>query len=199
MAYDDFEDGDYTNDPTWSDVGGTATVAVSEASKKNGVYGIEFTTASNTYKALQTTIGAVATLDTWTWIRTSNVAGTWSNYGFISSNAVSTIGIATSNFVYRDSTGYHDMPTATPANNTWYILRMVYDGTNTDFYVYDDSFAELTSVTGTTPYTTGNVVKIEMFVQNMNGTTYLDDVGYGDRDPPAPPVTGQYMSLQKYW
>lgn len=199
MAYDTFEDGNYDTDPTWLKTG-TGTVAVTEASKKNGVYGLEYSNIAADFAYLDTLIGSLATLDTWTWIRTSDISGRC-DYQFVNTSnaAQSILSIYLSHFQYYDSTGFHEM-TEIPVNDTWYIFRIAYDGSLTDFYVYDEDQNLIESALNTTPAgAVINIGRIRLWEQNVTGSVYLDDVGYGDRDPPEPAVTGQFMTLQKYW
>lgn len=186
--YDDFEDENYNLSPVWDDSAATGSATVNGDAAKFGDYGLNFDNVNGAYVQLITTITPVATMDSWTWIRTTST-GAYATYEFMNETGgrYGNIGINGGNFQWLDNVSpYYHSFTATPSLNTWYILRAKWDGTKMHYYVYNDSYELIEQQLNKNPWRTGNVGKVALFVQNYTGEVHLDDTGYGDGSVPGP-------------
>ena len=89
--YDDFEDNDYTSNPTWTKYTGTGTVATSMASARHGIYGLEMSDIAAKLVGMTTPVNH-ATLDTWAYMKVADITGANMLYGFRNAGAAN-IGI----------------------------------------------------------------------------------------------------------
>jgi len=184
---DNFEDGDYTNNPTWTVVyndGGTPSVVAAAA--KNGSKGLLFTidgAGDGAVCAMRAATGST-TGNFYTWFRTSNTT----IYSAMELRNAATTGYEgvmrlTNNVLsYYDSTGYHAFTTAL-STNTWYRFRMNFNGTTTSFYLYNSGNVLLESFTGKTPSSTAGIGYVYLFsVDNVASaqTCHWDDVSYSN-------------------
>ncbi len=138
---DDFEDG--TIDKWTADITLGGTMAASTSANKFGSYGGRMTTNgagnhTNIFYYNLTGIGAGA-FNVYTWIRMSDASGLARFTLYDASFNQISIGIQLDKFWYYTEAVYDQYFTATASDNTWYRLRIAFDGTYASFYVYDTS------------------------------------------------------------
>jgi len=203
MAYDDFEDGTINRWTAYQTDGGT--FAASTSAKKYGNYGGRMTTdGTGDKKEVMYYDDEISggSCNVYAWMRTSNVNGR-AVFQTVTTSTNGLIRIYEGKFQYvKNATyTYTDFET-TPQNDTWYRLRIGYDGTKVNHYIYDADNTLLESVLDITPYTTGNLTNVYIVAFDWVASVYTvdwDNVCYTDTEEPAPPVTGQYMTGLKYW
>lgn len=208
MAYDDFEDGTINRWTQTTADGGTFVASV--AAKKFGSYGGLMTTDGAGDSASITFYNDEATgnkANFYAWIKTTNVNGEMNIMIQIAGGAshIAYFGILNGDFRHYDG-AYITTWTTTPADNTWYRMRIDIDnsaGGNVDYYLYDDAGNFLESKLGCTPSGVNDPGRIRLQMADRVGsvqTTYWDNVCYTDTAEPAPPApSSTTLQTRKYW
>jgi len=125
---DTFEDGDYTNNPTWQVQSNGPIPYVSTAAAKDGSYGLrsEFFPGCNDRHAglYKTNIGNLSKINAWTNVRTSNYQAQYQVAKF-------GIGVTSMFIMYGRFVAYHGNTQfnfdTIPENDTWYRFRIEFD------------------------------------------------------------------------
>lgn len=205
MATDTFEDGDYTSDPTWSAVTTGGTIVVGADGAKNGSNGVRMTTQGDDDGANVTLSLAETTDDKniWAYVRVSDVSDCDIYYmvAFSVTGVTAAIRINDGAFKYRNGAIWSNF-TATPANDTWYRLRLNHTGSTgkVDYHIYQaDGLTEIESHTNVDDRGTA-IEDITLFVGDNAAsaiTVDWDDVSYSDTVEPVTPV--QFLTGRKLW
>ncbi|HLD58719.1 MAG TPA: hypothetical protein VI977_03715 [archaeon] len=180
---DTFEDGDYSNNPTWTILG---NVSMQSDTVKNGSYAIM--TSAGPPAIMQTNIVGEAYGDTYqTWVRTTN-QGSTNNMFYSAMDAVNnyiwSMKIVSSRFYASGNGGpYGVLFTTIPLPNTWYKYKIVHakNSPTVDYYLYDASENLLEEKTGvlTGNVNPGSLVYLGAPFNDSSAITYFDDVTYG--------------------
>ena len=192
---DTFEDGDYTNDPTWLlvDAGG-GTGGVAAAAKKNGVYGFRFTTSGD--NDLQSVYlrrdYEVESINVWAYIRSSDVSEACICYAVLDFADRQCAQLAIDHGTFKYASGVFGTLTAVPEDNTWYRFRLQWNkATNKcNVYVYAaDGTTLIESKLNIDAVTDGNFPTSRVALECVDHSATVvnndfDDVCYEDAEEP---------------
>ncbi len=163
MAVDTWETG--TTVTHWTEILTTGgTISVHADFKKSGNYGCGMTTDGDNDSAsmiLRNDDLNDATATVWTWIRISDVSKGFSWYELHSAGGeIAKFGLIQGVFkmAYQSTVNM----SATPSNNVWYRIEMVYNGTTVIFNVYDTEGSLIETSGAVTPSNTGNATYVRL-------------------------------------
>ncbi|MCU4754374.1 PKD domain-containing protein [Halobacteria archaeon AArc-curdl1] len=220
--WDDFEDGDYTSDPVWSEIetGGTATVQ--QSTVKNGDYALEID--GEPHKLVHSrTDDSISDGETYqAWVNANGDEQIW--FGLTNDASAGTVGgedyIGFFNMgdefsvVTRSSDDnglvFEDVTSTTSFGN-WYLVEIEVrpSQSEADFRVYDSSENLIDEVTNVQTSGASNIEYVMMWNRDSgtdSRTSYWDDVSYAtspsNEEPvfnstsidPEPPQIGENVS-----
>ncbi len=182
MAVDTWETG--TTATHWTTVGSVGgTISVVSAAAKSGGFGCRFVTDGDNDSQGMTLINTDlndATATVWTWIRVGDASECYIFYELNSAGGeIAKFGLIQGVFkmVYASTV---DM-SATPSDNVWYRIEMVYNGTTVIFNLYDDTGSLIETSGAVTPSNTGNAINVRIQAVDVTVnpcTTSIDNTAY---------------------
>ena len=182
VTYDDFEDGDWTDDTyydwVYSNDDGDGVIEVSTDVAFEGSYSLKSEQGATNSDKAEFNETPPTDFSFWVYLATSGGKhnGRWYDGGTNKASVLLTQGTG---FGHSFDGGMDTVYSGTIAEDTWYRIRIVRtNGTRyTDIYLYDSDGVELYSELNIDYGSTFNTTKVWFYANGANQTIYYDDVG----------------------